>query len=1193
MAAAAATMALKATLKGEAYGWEEMGVDAAVGAVDALVTVATAGIGKGVVAALEKAIMAQMAKAAAKQGGTSATKAAMKAWAKEALEEAIENAVQGMPSAFVEALLNDNTWKSDDPWGEIGKSTAGAAGMGAAMGVGMKGAGDLAGAAKKGLGGSGPKVDVDAPGGGAGSKAGGGAPPEPKPLDLPPEATPAGAADKAAAGELPPGAEGVDATKGGELPDSTVPDSLKGKGGADADAAAKADADADATAKGGADTEAGSTAKGADADADAKAKADADAKANADAEAKAKADAEGAGAATTKADGETKTLGQDAPEGPAGKGGPSEADVGRTLSPEELADRYGMPRENVDRINKVCSDMDIIVDVRPTTPYAEPMLRDGTALPKPEKLKAKTINDVDVMIGLASKDDLGKVGIFDPAKKKPVKPDNYAELDPATREKIDKRIKQREEEFNDYGSDIKKLQDAGLVRIDENGVVINTGLVDGKELPFTGDHDVFDIRAKDGTQLTPEQYAKAKAALQNADAGVMHGAVTGWEMDSPETFHTEAGQKSYKKMVDAHTAGGEEPLVRFGDGEPKGVWYEPSTPRTGTPDADAPGIGPDTGAPSTKTGAGPEPDTTVRDRIDEATGVTKGADYDADMARMREQYAAQEAAAANVTEVRTRRVDPIQDEFGRPIRFADGSPYGYHIDGAFDVRRFEYDNGTVSQVTIKVALAPKAGVAIDADQLVRLKADVHAGVDAQYNAGKTLANGDRLRVEIEFVTPADAPHLKVELDVKAPGSRADQKHWFIGDDPVVHAHELGHQLGLLDEYVDPAAVRRATAASPGVRTDQSLMGNFWMRGGTVDPGTSLKDRHLAQIGSDIDAARARTGGAGPLPPAAGGAGAVGASAAAPDLDLPPLPELSPDQAARMADLDAEVRELDGGWSALGMHSVEDAQRHFAHFDDPDAAIDELRFLYDERVAVRREGPAGQEDLAGTAWEAQLEGLERPPVVEPAPDAILDLPEYQLAVEDASAKFASLTNIESGKNVAVGPSGHQELSGYGGAGQEATDRVAAAGRASGHEAEPHVFDRPGDAGSYENSHSERKVAEREGGQSFASSKEVCPACQAYFARRAEATGLPQFIGDPSGVRVFMPDGRQLLTPHPSGADTSGAGAAAPSPRAPAAPGSSGSSGGSGAAAWSSTGGAAAARRVLAGRGQAAYRSRKRR
>jgi hypothetical protein len=206
------------------------------------------------------------------------------------------------------------------------------------------------------------------------------------------------------------------------------------------------------------------------------------------------------------------------------------------------------------------------------------MLRAGEALPKPEKVKAKTISEVDVEIGLAKKEDLGKVGFFDPDKIKPERPKNFDELPEARQKEIDDRIKQRKEEFAEYQTDMKKLEDAGLIRIQPDGTVINTGLVKGGELPFTGDHDIFDIRARDGTKLTPDQYQAAVQALKEADAGVMHGAVTGWELDSPDTFNTPAGQKSYGKMVEAHSPGGKEPLVRFGDGEPKATWYEPAKP---------------------------------------------------------------------------------------------------------------------------------------------------------------------------------------------------------------------------------------------------------------------------------------------------------------------------------------------------------------------------------------------------------------------------------------------------------------------------------------------------------------------------------------------------------------------------------------------------------------------------------------
>ena len=619
LASAAATMAMKVKLKGAAYDWEEMGVDMAVGAVDAIVSGLTAGLGEGLMDALEKAVLVQAGKAVAKEGGEAAGKAALRVWIKEAMGEAIENAIQGIPSAAVGAMLDDNTWKSGDPWGQVVKASGQAAGMGAAMGVGMKGAKDLGGAAlgagRTALGGAKPKAgaephvkaDAAEPHAKAGAEPAVGpdaatpgakpdvAPPDLPELDLPPEANPALAAEKAAKGELPPGVEGTDLTKGGKLPESTVPEGVTPDGHPKAEAdttAPKADADAEARAKA-ADADAETKAKPADAEAKGGTDTDADGRSAPGRDGKAVVEP---GAHGARPD-EPRPI-TDAPQGARQPGGPSKADVGKTLTPDDLSGRYGMPLENVKRIEQVCSDLGVIVDVRPTTPYAEPMLRNGTALPKPEKLKAKTISEIDVMIGLATEKDLGKVGFFDPATKTPKEPANFHELDPDLQKEIKKRIDQRTEEFAAYGDDMKHLVDEGLIEIKPDGTIINKGLIPGGELPFTGDHDIFDIRAKDGTALTPQQYQAAKKALIDAKAGVMHGAVTGWEFDSPGTFNTPAGQKSYGKMVGDHTPGGKEPLIRFGAGEPTATWYEPARPR---PDVDAPA--------AAKPGAGPHANT--------------------------------------------------------------------------------------------------------------------------------------------------------------------------------------------------------------------------------------------------------------------------------------------------------------------------------------------------------------------------------------------------------------------------------------------------------------------------------------------------------------------------------------------------------------------------------------------------------
>src|SRR5262249_9661398 len=66
---------------------------------------------------------------------------------------------------------------------------------------------------------------------------------------------------------------------------------------------------------------------------------------------------------------------------------------------------------------------------------------------------------------------------------------------------------------------------------------------------------------------------------------------------------------------------------------------------------------------------------------------------------------------------------------------------------------------------------------------------------------------------------------------------------------TVYAHELGHQLGFVDEYFDPESLDRSDPES--VADDGSLMGAY-DEGGEV----GLRDRHLQQLQDDIQRTRA-------------------------------------------------------------------------------------------------------------------------------------------------------------------------------------------------------------------------------------------------------------------------------------------------------------------------------------------------
>ena len=517
----ATSVAIKATLKGSAYGWEDAGVDLAIGTIDTIVTVATAGAGKAAIVAFEEAMASQMSKLAAKEGAEKMTESAVKAFVREAAEEAIQNGIQAIPSAFAGGLLN-----GEDPLTAMkGAGMAGA--QGAGMGVGIHGLKTAGGAALKGIKGAlkgeptietkGPTVE------GSGGAHGEGEGPH------------AGTGESTA----PSTAGGADDVRVPELDDPTT---LSQHPAENVLPESSARPQVDETPNG--------------------------ARTNEPEEVRTPGTKETApdrvGAAP-----ETNT-----PEQAVELTRPNESDIGKALSNEDLAKRYGMPEENVAKIKKICADMDVIIDVRPTTPYAEPMLREEVALPKPEKLKAKTINELDVQLGLGGEGNLGKVGFFPPEDIH--FPDNFDSLPVDQQDALKDRAKRRSEEFNSYSKDMANLIDKGKIRLEPDGTITNTGLIEGGEKPFTGDHDVFDIRKADGTKLSAEEYNAVKQRLMEEKCDVMHGAVTGWEHDNPATFSTPEGQAEYNRMVAEHSAGGKEPLVRFGEGEPKGVWHEPA-----------------------------------------------------------------------------------------------------------------------------------------------------------------------------------------------------------------------------------------------------------------------------------------------------------------------------------------------------------------------------------------------------------------------------------------------------------------------------------------------------------------------------------------------------------------------------------------------------------------------------------------
>ncbi len=184
----------------------------------------------------------------------------------------------------------------------------------------------------------------------------------------------------------------------------------------------------------------------------------------------------------------------------------------------EWPEEFGMLRNRAAHFEDVAERYGVRIRVRPANEAALEWMAEGHP-PKHVKLKSKTINEIDELIG-APLNARGQVGYFEP-RLPPL--DNF---DRATREAILKRYSQRSLEFHDEAQAMASLEGKGLVRVD-GGVVLDTGLSDtrlagdhletlgrnpgGTGKAFTGDHDMWDVTKADGAPLDAATKARVEA----------------------------------------------------------------------------------------------------------------------------------------------------------------------------------------------------------------------------------------------------------------------------------------------------------------------------------------------------------------------------------------------------------------------------------------------------------------------------------------------------------------------------------------------------------------------------------------------------------------------------------------------------------------------------------------------------------
>ncbi|RSS74755.1 hypothetical protein EF918_24520, partial [Streptomyces sp. WAC06614] len=227
------------------------------------------------------------------------------------------------------------------------------------------------------------------------------------------------------------------------------------------------------------------------------------------------------------------------------------------VSPQYAERVLGMPVATQAKFQRLADEQNVVVDARPTNPDAVMRLKDGE-LPKPAEIKAKTITELDTLIG-ARVEDIGRVGFFEPRR-----PGPETDLDarPGLREAVEARYAQRREEYAQLAPKMLELDLSGRFTV-RDGVVHGRD-AEGAWRPLTGDHDVFDLMHRDGSRLAAAEHDALLPRMLSGGMGVEHGAHMQWRVQEP------ADVRMFEQVIAAHQQGGE-PLLRFVPGMPRPI----------------------------------------------------------------------------------------------------------------------------------------------------------------------------------------------------------------------------------------------------------------------------------------------------------------------------------------------------------------------------------------------------------------------------------------------------------------------------------------------------------------------------------------------------------------------------------------------------------------------------------------------
>ncbi len=160
----------------------------------------------------------------------------------------------------------------------------------------------------------------------------------------------------------------------------------------------------------------------------------------------------------------------------------------------------------------------------------------------------------------------------------------------------------------------------------------------------------------------------------------------------------------------------------------------------------------------------------------------------------------------------------------------------WHGPIAYDNRVLNVDGVPVRDFTVRLHLDNAQG---DIQDRTRV------GVEEMFNQGYRLPDGEQFHVTVEFTDNPNDAHATINVTDPAPDSRADQLTWPANTDSRRLAHEVGHFLGLRDEYLETDAVKPIFQHQDG--RGRVVNDNSPMTAGIAGPDAHLKPRHLQLV----------------------------------------------------------------------------------------------------------------------------------------------------------------------------------------------------------------------------------------------------------------------------------------------------------------------------------------------------------